>query len=210
MSTVLSILNPKGGSGKSTLATNLARFLQGWGNVEIVDADPQGTAIDWKAQEPDGIGLPGVIHIHDVRTLTSHIEDARALYQYIVIDGSAKVERLTGRAIRLSDLVLIPVRPSPADLWGVADLVTAVHRSATPAAFVISQQVTGTLLAGEVEEALEEYELPVLTARTGHRQAYAQAMAAGLSVLDLEPDGKAAHEIRTIATEILEAMSANE
>lgn len=211
MSTVISVLNPKGGSGKSTLATNLARALQlKHGTVLIADLDPQGTSLDWKHQQPEGVELPGVIRILDAKTLTDQLGQIGQAFDYVILDGSAKVERLTGTAVRVSDLVLVPIRPSPADLWGVADLVSAVHRSATPAAFVISQQVTGTLLASEVAAALAEYELPVLKARTGQRQAYAQAMTAGLSVLDFEPRGKAAAEIRAIAEEITNAMSNNE
>jgi chromosome partitioning protein len=207
MSTVIGVLNPKGGSGKSTLATNLARALQiADRSVLIADLDPQGTALDWKNQEPEGAANPGVIRILDGKTLAQQLEQIAQAFDFVVLDGSAKVERLTGTAVRIADLVLIPVRPSPADLWGVADLVAAVHRSATPAAFVISQQVAGTLLAAEVEEALEEYELPVLNSRTAQRQAYAQAMAAGLSVLDFEPSGKAADEVRAIRDEILNAL----
>lgn len=75
MPTVIAVLNPKGGSGKSTLATNLARAVQlgddraeaprGARSVLVVDLDPQGTAVDWKNQEPDGAGLPSVIQILD-------------------------------------------------------------------------------------------------------------------------------------------------
>lgn len=122
------------------------------------------------------------------------------------MDGSAKVERLAGAAVRVADLVLIPVRPSAADLWGVADLVSAVDRTGTPAAFVVSQQVAGTIMAAEVTDALEGYGLPVLEARTSQRQAYVHAMARGLSVLDYEPDGKAAAEVRAVAAEVLDAL----
>lgn len=209
MSIIVGILNPKGGSGKSTLATNLARGLQlAEYSVLIADLDPQGTALDWKNQEPEGAENPGVIRILDGKTLTQQLQQIGQGFDFVVLDGSAKVEKLTGTAVRIADLVLIPVRPSPADLWGVADLVAAIHRSGTPAAFVISQQVAGTILASEVAEALEQYELPVLEARTAQRQAYAQAMAAGLSVLDYESSGKAAEEVRAIRDEILQALKA--
>lgn len=211
MSKTIAVLNPKGGSGKSTLSTNLARAVQLRGrSVLLVDLDPQGTAAEWKGQEPDrlaeaGAGLPAVIRVLDAKTLGG-LDELAAGLDYVVLDGSAKVERLTGSAVRASDLVLIPVRPSPADLWAVADLVSAVDRAGVPAAFVVSQQVSGTLMAGEVAEALAEYGLPVLAGRTSQRQAYVHAMAAGLSVLDHEPGGKAAAEIDAIVGEVLDAL----
>lgn len=211
MSKTIAVLNPKGGSGKSTLSTNLARAVQLRGrSVLVVDLDPQGTAAEWKGQEPDGLaaggaGLPNVIRVLDAKTLAG-LGQLSAELDYVVMDGSAKVERLTGAAVRASDLVLVPVRPSPADLWAVADLVSAVHRVGVPAAFVVSQQVAGTLTAGEVVEALAEYDLPVLDGRTSQRQAYVHAMAAGLSVLDYEPGGKAAAEVTAITDEVLDAL----
>ncbi len=207
MGLTIAVLNPKGGSGKSTLATNLARALQhARRSVLVVDLDPQGTTLDWKNQEPEGTGLPPVVQILDAKTL-GDLDQLAAGFEFVVMDGSAKVERLTGAAVRAADLVLIPVRPSPADLWGVADLVAAVHRSATPAAFVISQQVAGTIMAAEMTEALVDYDLPVLDGRTSQRQAYAHAMARGLAVLDYEPGGKAAAEVQAITDEVLEALA---
>ena len=203
---VLAVLNPKGGSGKSTLATNLARGLQLAGrSVLVVDLDPQGTATRWKAEEPDGTGLPGVIQILDAKTLGG-LGAIAAGFDVVVMDGSAKVERLTGAAVRAADLVLIPVRPTQADFWAVEDLVAAVDRAGANAAFVISQQVPGTAEAGDVEDALAGYDRPVLEGRTSQRVAYARAMAAGLSVLDYEPTGKAADEVRAIVAEILGAL----
>ena len=73
---------------------------------------------------------------------------------------------------------------------------------------MISQQVAGTAESAEVEESLaEEYDLPVLVGRTTQRVAYARAMAEGVSVLDYEPDGKAADEVRMIADEVLDALT---
>jgi chromosome partitioning protein len=72
------------------------------------------------------------------------------------------------------------------------------------AAFVISQQIVGTNLAGEIGDVLGEYDLPVLDGRTSQRVAYAEALSVGSTVLDMKPSSKAAAEVRTLTEETLE------
>lgn len=206
---IISLLNPKGGSGKTTICTNLARMLARDGRtVLIIDLDPQGTARDWQSRQGDDDGQPDVIGA-DLKQLKRGLQGLRAGYDVVLIDGSAKTEGLSGAAVKASDLVLIPVQPSPADIWGVSDLVEIVRsrqevtEGRPRAAFVISRQIVGTNLAGEMTEALVGYELPVFEARTSQRVAYAEAMIGGATVVNIEPYGKAAREIEAIYSEML-------
>ena len=210
MPQVIAVLNPKGGSGKTTLATNLARALElDTGEpVLIVDTDLQGTARDWDAARgEDGIGPP-VVGLSNAPTLTREIQRMGSAYAFVVVDGAAKAEVLSGAAVRAADVVLIPVQPSPADIWGAADLVGTIEatRMATggrpAAAFVVSRQTVGTRLATEIEGALADYGLPVLAARTSQRVAYPEALMTGSTVLDTDPHGAAAAEVRAIAAEV--------
>ena len=212
--TVLAVLNPKGGSGKSTLATNLARALQLTGrNVLVVDADPQGPARDWRQTAGDDVDLPPVFGV-DRPTLEKDIPKVASAFDVVVIDGAAKAAPMSVSAVKAADVVLIPVQPSAADLWAASDLVDIVtaRRSVTEgsprAAFVVSRQIPGTRLAAGIQEVLDGYGLPVLEARTSQRVAYAEALAAGLSVIDHEPDGKAADEIRAVLAEIEPLLTA--
>jgi len=211
---IIGVLNPKGGSGKTTLATNLAHALQLEGQSEgnpspvlIVDTDPQGTATDWQAAQGDGADLPSVVSITSRRALTSELSRLSAAYDVVVIDGSAKTEGMMGAAVGASDVVVIPLQPSPADVWGAADLVSIVRRTGTLAAFVVSRQIVRTNLADEIAEALAGYELPVLDGRTSQRVAYAEAMVRGATVLE-GSDTKAAQEIRTITQNLLDLYHA--
>ena len=208
MPVVISILNSKGGSGKSTLATNIARALQSSGaSVLIVDSDSQGTLRDWENSGEDET-MPAVVSLMNYRTLEREIRQIGEGYTFVVIDGSAKIEKLLGASIRVSDLVLIPVQPTPPDIWGCADLVDLVlaRREMTggepKSAFVISRKITGTRLASDVRGVLEEYGLPVLENGTSQRVVYAEAFAYGTTVLDVEPRGKASLEIRGMTNEI--------
>lgn len=113
-----------------------------------------------------------------------------------IIDGAAKLQDVSVAALKVSDLVLLPVRPSGADLWAVEDLVEIIKTRqeitarAPAAAFVVSQQIVGTNLAGEIADVLRRYGLPVLEGHTSQRIVYAEALTGGTTVLDMEPRGR--------------------
>ena len=210
---IVAILNPKGGSGKSTLTTNLARSLQHEGHaVLIVDTDPQGTMRDWQAMQGENSDQPPVVGV-DTKRIVSDLGRISMAYDVVVIDGTAKMMQGLGRTVKVADLILIPVQPSAADLWAVAGLAELIrtrqqiYNGLPRAGFVVSRQVVGTKLAAEIEAALEEFGLPILKSRLSQRIAYAEALSEGVSVLDLEPHGKAAAEVRSLTHEVIEVFS---
>lgn len=220
MGLAIGVVNAKGGSGKTTLATNLARAIQLDGNdVTLVDTDPQKTAATWGQNQPNGYGL-AVRHVsptshenalggEDARggdSLQKRIEGLLSDADIGVIDGSAKVAEGTGAAVGASDVVLIPIQPTPADTWGARSVVEVVKKTGTTAAFVISRQIVGTNLAKEVAEGLEGYGLPVFKSRTSQRVAYAEAMFEGKTVLDVSGAKKAESEIQGIASELAQIL----
>lgn len=209
MPTIIAILNSKGGTGKTTLTTNLAGALARRGyRVLIADSDPQGSARDWHNAKPDDTALPAVIGM-DRPTLHKDLAPLAAPFDFVLVDGAAKLEDMTASALKAADVVVIPIQPSGYDLWAVGDLVEAIKTRQTitdgvpRAAFVVSRQVAGTHLAREVNEAVQGFGFPVFESRTSQRVAYAEAGQSGLTVFELEPDGKAAAEIDAITTELL-------
>jgi len=204
---VVAVLNEKGGCGKTTIATNLARGLQMEGlDVLIVDSDVQGSARDWGAAQ-DEIDTPAVVGM-DRPTLHKNVPKIVEGNDVVVIDGAARAEKMQTSAIKASDLVLIPVQPSAYDIWSSETLVDLVHArqevaGKPDAAFVVSRQIVGTNLAGEAQEALESFDVPVLEGRTAQRVIYAEAASQGLSVLDVDPSSKAAGEVRQIVDDTL-------
>lgn len=204
--TILSILNPKGGCGKTTLSTNLARALHDKDHsVMIVDSDPQGSARDWHAtNEANPIPLVALDRANNIKTLSSMTNS----YDFIVIDGAAKLEDMVAAAIKVSDFILIPVQPSPYDIWGAFDLVDIIKArqeitdGKPTAAFVITRRIKGTRLGTEVRKVLKEYDFPVLEAAVTQRQAYPQSASVGLTVFDTN-NQPAKNEILSIAKEVL-------
>jgi chromosome partitioning protein len=213
MPSIIAVLNSKGGSGKTTVATNLARGFQLDGHsVLIADTDPQGTASEWAELRSEDSDLPPVVGVSK-STMKDDMDDIGSAYDLVVMDGAAKLQSVSVEALKVSDVVLLPVRPSGADLWAVEELVDLIHtrREVTggrpKAAFVVSQQIVGTNLAGEIGEILESYELPLLDGRTSQRVVYAEALSAGTTVLDAEPRGKAAAEIEQLTRDTLALLN---
>jgi len=209
MPTVIATLNQKGGSGKTTIATNLAHALKRDNyTVLLIDSDPQGSARDWN--EASGGNIIPVVGL-DRETLAKDLQAISQGYDWIVIDGAPQIAKLSAAAVKAADLVLIPVQPSPYDIWACADLVDiiAARREVTngkpKAAFVISRAIKNTKLSGEINQALSDYGLPVLKAGTTQRVVYPTTAAEGLTVFS-DPSSDAAKEINALKKEVLEVL----
>lgn len=205
----ISVSNRKGGVGKTTLATNLARALQLRGHeVILIDSDEQGSARDW-ASTSDDVQVPMTVGV-DRPVVHEEIPRLNG-YDFAVVDGVAKMQRMNASAVKAADLVLVPIRPSALDMWTAGELVDLIkgRQEATgrlKAAFVLSQAIVGTNLADSAEAALEKLELPVWPG-TCQRVAYAKAVGQGLSVLDLN-DEKAQQEIEDLTDRTLRTLNA--
>ncbi|MGL5291924.1 MAG: ParA family partition ATPase [Plesiomonas sp.] len=206
---VIAVLNQKGGSGKTTIATHLARALQMEGaEVLLVDSDPQGSARDWSAVRDDQpLTVVGIDRPTIDRDLKNIVRKG-----FVVIDGAPQASDLAVSAIKAADFILIPVQPSPYDIWATADLVELVKQridvtdGRLQAAFVVSRAIKGTRIGAEVAEVLAGYELPVLDSRIIQRVSYPGTAAAGTTVLDTDPTGDAAAEIRALAAELKQKL----
>lgn len=203
---VISVLNQKGGSGKTTIATHIATCLQQKGNsVLLVDSDPQGSSRDWAAMRESG-DLP-VIGI-DRPTLERDLKSL-AKKDFVVIDGAPQTADLAISAIKVSNFILIPVQPSPYDIWATSDLVDLVKQrieitdGKLKAVFVINRAIKGTKIGAEIRKALEEYDLPVLESVIFQRVSYPSSASMGKTVTELEPSSDGAKEIISLTNEIL-------
>lgn len=204
---VLALLNQKGGVGKTTLATNIATALAQTGKkVLFIDADTQGSSLDWSAARKSEALFPVVGIPKD--TLHREVAALSTPYDWVVIDGPPRVNTVAKSAIAASDIVVIPVQPSPYDVWAakeIVDLITEVRviKASLIALFAVNRKIVGTAIGRDVAEALASYPLPVLGAAVSQRVGFAESAAAGKTVLETEPDGAAANEIRALMSEIM-------
>lgn len=202
----ISLLNPKGGAGKTTAATCLARGLEAAGDpVLLVDSDPQASTRDWASlTDANPTTVVGLDRAGGMRSLPG----LQAGYPWTVIDGAGRYERITAEVIAVSDLVLIPVQPSPFDIWPLEELLNTIHQrqavtDGSPAVgALISRATPGSVLDREILDALAEMELEALETRWHQRQAFPRAANAGLTPLEYEPNGQAADEVRAAVDEI--------
>lgn len=203
---VIAVLNQKGGSGKTTIATHLARALQLQGSsVLLVDSDKQGSARDWSAvNESNPVTVIGL----DRPTLDRDLKNVSDK-DFVVIDGSPQATDLAVSAIKAADFVLIPVQPSPYDIWATSDLVDLVKQriemtdNKLKSAFVVSRAIKNTKIGSEVSEVLIEYGLPVLNAKIVQRIAYPNSAAIGKTVFETESKtSDAVAEMNALATEV--------
>lgn len=202
---IISLMNEKGGSGKSTIATNLATALHREGKrVILVDADPQGTARDWREASPEGANLPPVIALDRPQMLDS-IKSMNA--DYVIIDTPAKAETMAAGVVRISHVALVVIQPSGADVWASAATVKLIRQKidvggVIDAAFLVNRTSGQTKLSKEIKDgSWNEYGLEQLGATIGNRVAFAQAISDGLSVYDLA-DANAKSEIDAVLTEM--------
>lgn len=207
---VISVLNFKGGVAKTTTAIHLARALQLRGyNVVLIDSDPQGSSRDWgcvNADQPvEVIGIDRPTFKRDLKNFEPK--------DFVIIDGAPQSEELAVAAITVANFVILPVQPSPYDVWAVSELVSLIKQrieitdGKLKAAFLITRAIKGTKLGVEVREALSEFELPVFQTAITQRVIFPTSASLGSTVLDQDPNSESSKEINSFVDELLIALN---
>lgn len=204
---IIALVGNKGGAGKTTLTVNLACALNRIAPTAILDADPQGSSLQWRAiAESDD--TPAVFASD--RQLDAVLNTRRKQYEHLIIDCPPSVNAMqTNMALQVSDMALIPVQPSPLDLWATAHIDQAIEqaRRSNPGLkpiLVINQLEARTTLSKLVRQAIGELGLPAANTAIRRRAIYRSAVLEGKSVLDMGSRGAAASdELNQLINEVI-------
>jgi chromosome partitioning protein len=209
---VIAVINQKGGTGKTTLALNLAAGLARRAATAIVDADPQRSISQWVAMAGNADTLPHATPAGDTSDgdTAATISRLAQRHGYVVVDCPPTVQGPVIAAIMASaHKVLIPVLPSPLDLWASVEMAALVGQAAQKnpalqACLILNQVETRNALSRVMQQAVAEFDVPLLQASIQRRAAYRSAAVEGVSVYGLGSRGlQAVADIEAIIEEVL-------
>lgn len=208
MAMVVVVASGKGGVGKTTLAMNLADGLSRRGPTLVVDTDPQQSALQWWRVADQGSRLRFRVVADDGKA-TNGISDWRSDHSYVVVDcpPSFAAEQ-TRAALRQADILLVPMQPSPVDLWAgthVAEWVgqARIDNPRIKVGIVLNQVEPKTRLWQGVKEVMDELGVPTMNTIVRRRAAYRNAALVGATVYALGRKAEeAVSEIESLIAEV--------
>jgi chromosome partitioning protein len=208
MPVIIAMLNIKGGTGKSTLAINLGTALERRNKtVVIVDADVRASSRHWALERGEGHPerFPTVITADHPELLGATIKAISA--DYVIIDTPGSNELVSQKAIGVSHIALIVMKPSALDVWQTAITVGQINQKRDlggqiEATFLINCVASGTKLSKEMLTGdWNSYGIPMLETAIGNRVQFAETIGNGESIFESKDTaGKA--EIESLVNEL--------
>tara|TARA_R110000868_G_scaffold100722_3_gene277099 strand:- start:25164 stop:25805 length:642 start_codon:yes stop_codon:yes gene_type:complete len=209
---IVTIAQQKGGAGKTTVSVHLAvAWARSMGkSVALVDVDPQGSLGEWfeareRALGEDQAGL-------EFRTASGWgaRREAQRLtrdFDFVVVDTPPHADLDAKPAIEAADLVIVPVQPTPVDLWATRSTLEMLGAGGGNGVIVLNRVPPRGRLTGEMVEALRDFGGDVAESTLGNRILYAACLGEGMTVMEKERNGKAAAEVDALATEIAQRLT---
>jgi len=206
---IITLAQQKGGSGKTTLAAHLAvaAALKGR-SVAILDVDPQGSLGEWFELRERRLGAEGTLLSFRTASGWGARREAKNLardHDVVVIDTPPKSDIDLRSAFEAADLVVVPLQPTPVDLWATDPTLEMIAKESARALLVLNRVIGRALLTAEMAEAIGRLGHAVAAARLGNRVAFAASMGDGRTVLESAPGSPAADEMAALASEVLKA-----
>lgn len=204
---IISLVNRKGGVGKSTIAINLCACLPRRNRTALlIDADPQGSVTQWQSIE-DNVAFD--VKPYPMPLSSRDIDRFSKGYDHVVIDSPPALGDIIRSVLEVSDLAIVPVGPSPLDIWSTNETVAMIketrnHRRKLAAKLLICRKIPRTIIGREAREAVEVYDLGIFETEISQRIAYVQSLISGVSVMQYAPNSEAALEIKSLCDEVFE------
>ena len=204
---VLTVAQQKGGAGKTTLAAHLAVAIRQTGrSVATVDIDPQGSLSRWHTLRAETTGDLTHSRITGWRA-AAEVERLHRGHDVVVIDSPPHAETEARIAVRAANLVLVPVQPSPMDVWATQPTLDLAAQEKVPVLVVLNRVPPRATVADELAETIEALGVPVAETRIGNRVQLAGALLHGRSVTEASGRSRAAEEMAALALEVLKRVA---
>ena len=207
---IITVAQQKGGSGKTTLAVNLAVALHERGHsVALVDTDPQGSMGRWFIER---MGTQGEDEAMDFSTSSAwgasyESEKLKKRFDYVIVDTPPKIDSDLRPALRVADLVIVPVATSHVDLWATEGVLDLAKREKAPVLVVLNRVRPNTRLSVEVAEKAVELGATLAATQVANRVAYAETLGQGLGVIERSRSGPARDEMGALTDELVAALA---
>lgn len=203
---IITVAQQKGGAGKTTLAAQLAVAWSAQGRkVALVDIDPQGSLAAWDRARGEAQGAAryplSMVAVSGWR-VRNEIRRVGNGHDVVIVDSPPHAETEAKEAVRAAGLVVIPVQPSPMDVWATQPTVRVAVEADVPILVVLNRVPPRGNVVGKIRAKLDELAWPVAETEVGNRVAFAASMLEGLSVVETAHSSPAAAEIRALAAEV--------
>lgn len=205
---IIAFIGNKGGAGKTTLSINFVMTLNQRKPITLLDADPQGSTLHWAAMV-DNENLPNIADA--TADVAKAIKQHRNDTEHLLIDCPPQLHsEQTQAALQHCDIAVIPVLPSPLDLWATVAVDDAIveARKSNPklkALLVINQLEPRTKLSRLVLDAINELDTSVAKTTLHRRVVYRSSVLEGKSVCQMgRPGAIATDEINQLIAEVLD------
>ncbi|MTH79805.1 ParA family partition ATPase [Paracoccus aestuariivivens] len=207
---IITVAQQKGGSGKTTIAVNLAIALRSRGHsVALLDTDPQGSMGRWFLERLDRIGDDDMLEFSTSSAWGASYESEKLKkrFDFVIIDTPPKIDSDLRPALRVANLVVVPVAASHVDLWATEGVLDLARREKCDTLIVLNRTRPNTRLAADIAEKASELGTEVAAAQVANRVAFAETLGIGLSAADTSRNVAARGEIEALADEVLSRIS---
>lgn len=211
---ILTIAQQKGGSGKTTLTAHLAvacSMMKGR-SVALLDVDPQGSLGEWFERRETRMGEDKTGLAFRTASGWGARRESRALardYDIVLVDTPPHADLEARNAMERAAIVVVPVQPTPADLWATEATLQQAAREDVKALMVLNRVPPRARLTEEVVAALSELGTPLAKNRLGNRVAFSQSFGVGSTALEAQSRSVSADEVRKLAAEVMKAAERN-